>query len=141
MSQKTYRVLILEDDFVLARAIDESTKDALTVEHTNTLASAVDRLTTKGLPVLDAMLVDLTLPNGAGLDVIRKLRRVAPDVPMVILTGGSVTRADVIAAGAYGLLYKPALSDEIIDVVAKAIATESVSKEFAPIEKALKGNQ
>lgn len=140
MTHDHYRVLVLEDDVVLARAIDDSTKESLIVEHAGTLADAVDRIIAKGLPTIDALLVDLTLPNGAGLDVIRKLRRVS-DIPMVILTGGSVNRLDARIAGACDILYKPAMPDEIIDAIAKAIATDSVSKEFAPLEKALKGNR
>lgn len=141
MTRDHYRVLVVEDDVVLAKAIDDSTKDSLVVEHAGTLADAVDRLIAKGLPTIDALLVDLTLPNGRGLDVVRKLHMVSPDIPMVILTGGSVQRADAIAAGACEILYKPAMPDEIIDAIAKAIATDSVSKEFAPLEKALKGTR
>ncbi|WP_322891819.1 MULTISPECIES: response regulator [unclassified Yoonia] len=53
-------------------------------------------------------LVDLGLPDGSGLDLIRNLAHMTPRVPVIIGTSGDETARDaVIRAGADGFLAKP----------------------------------
>ncbi len=52
-----------------------------TVDH---LASALDRISAGHV---DAILLDLTLPDASGLDMIARVRAVAPSIPMIVLTG------------------------------------------------------
>jgi FixJ family two-component response regulator len=43
---------------------------------------------------VDAVLSDLRMPGADGLELVRRMQTVAPDVPVVILTGhGNVTYA------------------------------------------------
>jgi two-component system response regulator RegA len=60
--------------------------------------------------------VDLRLPDGSGLDVVRRLKQVDPETAIVVLTGyGSIATAlDAIRLGAAHYLTKPADVDEII---------------------------
>ena len=61
-------------------------------------------------------IVDLRLPGGTGLEVVRILRRVVPGARVVVLTGyGSIATAlEAIALGAANYLTKPASVDEIL---------------------------
>lgn len=53
-------------------------------------------------------LVDLGLPDGSGLDLIRSLARMTPRISVIIGTSGDETAQDaVIRAGANGFLAKP----------------------------------
>lgn len=61
-------------------------------------------------------IVDLRLPGGTGLEVVRILRRAVPGARLVVLTGyGSIATAlEAIALGAANYLAKPASVDEIL---------------------------
>ena len=54
------------------------------------------------------IVVDLGLPDGDGLDLIRDLARAVPRVPVILATSGSTElEADALAAGADAFLPKP----------------------------------
>jgi DNA-binding response OmpR family regulator len=36
---------------------------------------------------VDIVLLDLGLPDGDGMDTVRRVRRLAPQVPLIVLTG------------------------------------------------------
>ena len=52
--------------------------------HVATLADARDHL---GREVMDVVLLDLSLPDSSGLDTVTKVLRVAPRMPVVVMTG------------------------------------------------------
>ena len=60
--------------------------------------------------------VDLRMPGGSGLDLVRSLREVDPTTQVVVLTGyGSIaTAVEAIRLGARQYLTKPADADEIL---------------------------
>jgi DNA-binding NtrC family response regulator len=77
----------------------------------------------KQLPV-DAVLLDLKLPGWHGLKVLKKIKRGAPDVPVIIITGfASIESAvDTIKQGAFDYLAKPFSPEELRVMVRKALA-------------------
>lgn len=60
--------------------------------------------------------VDLQLPDGNGLEVLRGLREIRADMKLVMLTGYSsiVTTIDAVKLGAVYYLCKPAGADDIV---------------------------
>jgi len=73
-----------------------------------------------GLP--DFAVIDLRLPSGSGLEVVRLVKRRSPRTVMLVLTGyGSIATAlDAVALGATHYLTKPATIDEILAGFARA---------------------
>jgi signal transduction histidine kinase/CheY-like chemotaxis protein len=55
------------------------------------------------------IILDLSLPDAHGLEAIHRIRNVAPDVPIIVLTGASdeVMALDALHAGAQDYLLKP----------------------------------
>jgi signal transduction histidine kinase len=82
------RILVVEDnlgDADLIRALlEESTTSAYEVEHVTRLSQAIRKLCEDPY---DAIMLDLRLPDGAGVDTVTTLRPVADDTPIVVLTG------------------------------------------------------
>jgi two-component system cell cycle response regulator len=81
-------LLFVEDERSLAHAIQESLATAKSprfrVTHAPALADALREL---GERDFDAILLDLTLPDARELDAPLAIRKAAPDVPIVVLTG------------------------------------------------------
>jgi DNA-binding NtrC family response regulator len=72
---------------------------------------------------LDAALVDLTLPNGDGIEAIRIARKTRPDLPCIVLSARSDTPSVVLAmkAGAVDYLTKPCRQSTLLSTVSRAI--------------------
>ena len=72
----------------------------------------------KGEPP-ELAVVDLRMPGGSGLDVVRELKALEPAMRILVLTGyGSiVTAVEAIKLGATNYLTKPADADEILNVL------------------------
>jgi phosphoserine phosphatase RsbU/P len=84
------RILLVEDNPGDARLIREHLADvastAYHLTHAQDLTNGLATLTTAPT-TFDAVLLDLSLPDGEGLGNILRLRAEAPQVPVVVLTG------------------------------------------------------
>jgi signal transduction histidine kinase len=83
------RVLLVEDnpgdvDLVREHLADARTPPRVELEHAERVADAVARLGGGGI---DAVLLDLSLPDARGLEALHRMRAAAPAVPVVVLTG------------------------------------------------------
>jgi CheY-like chemotaxis protein len=59
----------------------------------------------------NAVLIDLGLPDGSGIDLIRRLAKAAPRLPAILATSGEESlREEALAAGADAFLAKPIAS-------------------------------
>ncbi|MGY5764790.1 response regulator transcription factor [Brachybacterium sp. DNPG3] len=67
----------------------------------------------------EVLVVDLQLPDGTGIDVMRKARELDPEQKMLVLTSFDDDAAlrESRAAGAAGLMLKSARSREIVDAI------------------------
>jgi len=110
------QVLILEDEpntrKLLAKTIADNEQLELSVA-SGTLTEAIEHLEQHGYP--DLLLVDLGLPDGNGIDLIRcvKLNNKAAEIMVISSFGDESNVVDAIEAGASGYLYKDESLDEI----------------------------
>jgi two-component system, chemotaxis family, chemotaxis protein CheY len=72
----------------------------------------------------DLVLLDLLMKGMYGLDVLRKLRQMDPTARVIIVSADiqDLSQEMVQAAGAAGLLNKPAEPAEVIDMVGQIIS-------------------
>ncbi len=113
-----------EDAFVIQKQLrHEAGELPLEIEHVETLGAALERVQHKGL---DCVLLDLGLPDGRGLNNLRRLQGVAPDLPIVILSGieDERTAASAVQTGAFAYIVKRPIgqSEALIPVLQDAIA-------------------
>ncbi len=105
----TSRLLLIDDDIRLAAMVGDYLRAAgLAVDHASNLAAGREQLAT-GL--FDALVLDLMLPDGDGLDLCRELR-VSPrtrHLPLLMLTarGEPLDRIVGLEMGADDYLPKP----------------------------------
>lgn len=87
---RSLRVLLVEDDVPHARLIAERLRDVPDIELAATcecLADAIARARELGPRGLDAVLLDLGLPDSEGVDTVRLFHLAAPRIPIVVLSG------------------------------------------------------
>ncbi len=89
---------------------------------------------------VDLALVDLRMPDLDGLEVLRQLQVLHPDVPTLILTAfaGIETAIDALRAGAYDYLSKPFRMEEIRLVVRRALEQRRLRAENLRFQQELR---
>ena len=77
----------------------------------------------------DIILADLAMPGASGLDVARRLKEIAPGVPVVLVTGWEVTiqPEQLRAVGIINVLHKPFRIEQLTEIVRSATAQKNVS--------------
>jgi diguanylate cyclase (GGDEF)-like protein len=90
MNDDRIRVLLVEDNPGDARLVVEMLKDeggaGFELEHVTTVRAAVDRLADEETPI-DAVLLDLSLPDEHGLETVRRVVAATPRAVVVVMTG------------------------------------------------------
>ena len=88
----------------------------------------------------DLLLTDQRMPVLDGLELLERVRRLAPDLPVVLMTAfGSVSSAvEAIKRGAADYLTKPFEREELLLVVDKAIRQRRLEAEVATLRGALR---
>ncbi|WP_256842275.1 response regulator transcription factor [Ornithinimicrobium cryptoxanthini] len=110
-------VLVVEDDALIVAFIRTAlTKAGHRVRSATTGTAALDRVRRKHV---DVVLLDLSLPDIDGLEVLRTLRAERHDVPVVVLTARSdpADRAVAEALGVRDYLVKPVALADLCRVV------------------------
>jgi DNA-binding NtrC family response regulator len=81
----------------------------------------------------DLVLTDMSMPGMSGLDVLAEMKRLAPHVPVVIITAfGTIrTAVEAMRGGAFEYVAKPVNDDELRLVVAKALQHKALEEENA----------
>ncbi|MBN9364879.1 MULTISPECIES: response regulator transcription factor [unclassified Devosia] len=107
------RILLIEDDYVLGEAIrDHVRADGHGVDWMQRLDDARAALDTVEYGLI---LLDLSLPDGRGLDLLKQLRRAGNPVPVIVTTAQDqvAIRIEGLNAGADDYLVKPFDLDEL----------------------------
>ena len=88
------------------------------------------------------VLLDLKLPDGTGIDVLRELQRQAPGTPVVVVSGrGSVTEAvEAMRVGATEYIEKPFSRERLFEVLDRILRPPQLGGETDP-EKVADGGR
>lgn len=107
------RILIVEDDAVLANGMKIGLE--LTGDTVDSVSNCADARAALASPIFDAVVLDLMLPDGSGLDILNELRRSGDRMPVLLLTALDevVDRVKGLDAGADDYLGKPFDLDEL----------------------------
>ncbi|MBD3221012.1 response regulator [bacterium] len=75
------------------------------VQHVTTLAAAVDRLSAE---IFDAIILDLHLPDGAGVELVLQIKTLQPEAAIVVMTGmhDEMVGVEAVRAGAQDYVIK-----------------------------------
>jgi two-component system, cell cycle response regulator CtrA len=108
------RVLLIEDDSTIARSIELMLRsEGLNVYTTDLGEEGIDL---GKLYDYDIIVLDLTLPDMSGFDVLKALRVAKVQAPILVLSGNAVVEAKVKALGfgADDYMTKPFNKDELV---------------------------
>jgi signal transduction histidine kinase len=139
MPNRSIQVLLIEDDDVDATQVRRTLRDdpeEFRLHWVTTLQEGLDRL---GKGEIDAVLLDLHLPDSHGVDTVVRLRENDPEVPVVVLTlaHDPEIALGALAAGAQDFLVKEELG--IASVLCRTIRYAIERRKMAQQQRRLEG--
>ena len=107
------RILVVDDEPQILRALETNLRGA--GYEVATAATAEHALTTAAMRPPDAVILDLVLPDGSGIDVCRELRSWS-SAPILVLSvvGDETEKVAALDAGADDYVQKPFGIDELL---------------------------
>jgi DNA-binding NarL/FixJ family response regulator len=118
------KILIVEDEPSLSSTLVRATETYFTPVTAASKTAAID-MVDHGEQVV-AAIIDIGLPDGSGLEVVKRLRDRAPDMPILVLTGSNephaINEAQLLRAE---YVVKPFFTDNVARFVQRALAHRS----------------
>jgi DNA-binding NtrC family response regulator len=129
------RILVVDDDRNVAAAIRNLLVDAgFEVDVAYSVEQAGDMIS---CGLYDGALIDLALPDGSGLDVLRCCREADPAIATLILTsyGSLETKARAQGLGAKDFLAKPAGRDVLLPAIDRALHSTRLARQLRTLRR------
>jgi len=144
MKRQRIHLLLIEDSPDDAVLIQEFLADArqaeFEVEHVEWLSKALARL---ALGNIDAVLLDLQLPDSRGLDTFRAVQQAAPALPVVVLSGfeDETTALTAVQEGAQDYLVKGHVGTGVLErtvryAIERSRSARALAERNAELERA-----
>lgn len=130
-------LLLVDDDCHLAESMSEWLRDqGYDVETASTISAAQNAIRSSSF---DIILTDLRLGADDGFGLIEFTKRHRPESSVLVITGYATpeTAVDAVRAGAFDLLTKPLIDDELTLAIDRAIAQREVSQENEQLRQQL----
>jgi len=131
----TYNVLVVDDEDVIRKGM----RRILEAEGYQVTTSASGRTAIEKIQEqdFDVVITDLKMPGMDGIEVLKTIKILQPEVPVIIITGYSTvdTAVDAMKNGAFDYIAKPFASSLIIEKVQKAVAHKALAVESLSVNK------
>jgi DNA-binding NtrC family response regulator len=138
MMDLTAQILVIDDDKAMRDACYQIlSRQGYQIE---LAANARQGLTLLERISFDVILLDLVMPDLDGLETLKKIRGIDPEIEVIIITGyGTIQSAvESIKAGAFHFLSKPFVPDDLRHVVSRALEKRRLDLENLYLRQELK---
>lgn len=135
---KKVNILIVDDEEIVRDSLSSWLReDGYEVE---TVESGVKALEILSLKEWNLLLVDLKMPGMDGLQLMTEVKKVNPEIPIIIMTAYATveTAVKAIKNGAYDYLVKPFNPEDLSITIQKILEHEQLVKENLYLRKELK---
>lgn len=133
------KILIVDDESFICENLERILKEEH--YHTSTAPDGRTALSFLKEEPVDLVFLDLNLPDTSGLEILRTIKELDPDLLVIIITGyASVESAvEALKMGAYDYIKKPFKADVIKLIVKLALEAQNLKKEVRCLKKQHEG--
>ncbi len=131
---KTIRVFVIDDHAIVREGVKQilaETSDMICTGDADNGHEAI-RLARKG--EFDILLLDLSMPERGGIEILKQIRKEAPEIKVLVLSMHKEDQYAVrtLKAGASGYLNKQSAPDELVVAIREVlVGRKYISKELA----------
>lgn len=132
------RILVADDEESMRFLLREvMTREGYEVETATNGAEAVHKVQEQDF---DLAILDVKMPQMDGLEALREIRQVQPQLTVLMMTafGSGQTALEAIRQGAYDFFTKPFELDEMRIVVRRALEKQALVRQIANLEQRLR---
>jgi DNA-binding NarL/FixJ family response regulator len=117
------RVLIADDHAIVRKGLREILREASETTVVGEAANGSEAIAQAEAGEWDVVVLDITMPGLNGLEVLRRLKRLRPQLPVLMLSmhSGHHYVAGSLKAGASGYLNKETAPEELVSAIHTAI--------------------
>ncbi|AJY70353.1 hypothetical protein RW64_12565 [Geobacter sulfurreducens] len=119
-------VLVVDDEAIIREGLRRILeKEGYHVETSASGQIALERLQDENYGLV---ITDLKMPGMSGMEVLKAIKVLQPEVPVIIITGFSTvdTAVEAMKNGAFDYIAKPFTPDQITEKVRKALEQRAV---------------
>jgi two-component system invasion response regulator UvrY len=115
------RVIIVDDHPVVRRGLKQIIAAEQGMQVVGEAENAQEAIRVIRRTVCDAVVLDITLPDGSGLDVLGRLKSERPTLPVLIMSihDEELYALRVLKTGASGYLMKNSIPEELVKAIRK----------------------
>jgi two-component system, NarL family, invasion response regulator UvrY len=117
------RIMLVDDHPIVRRGLRGILVDAFTDATIEEVGTGTEAIAIASAQRWDIVILDLTLPDGSGLDVLKRVREAQNRVPVLVLSMHAAEQfaRRAISAGASGYLTKDTADAELVNAVTKLV--------------------
>ncbi len=117
------RILIADDHAIVRAGLKQFIADQLDMEVTGEAATGAETIALVRSQEFDVVLLDISMPDKNGIDTLKSLKQIRPDLPVLILSGHAEEQyaVNLLRAGASGYLNKETASTQLVGAVRTAV--------------------
>jgi len=132
------KILIIDDEAAIRDSLETLLSlEGFRVDLAGDGHTGLDQLTRS---TYDLLLLDLALPGESGIDLLPRIKSLAPDLPVIMITAyGTVGNVvDAIRAGASNFIQKPWDNEKLLADIRVAIGKNRAEQEVVHLKRTLK---
>lgn len=137
MNERT-RILVVDDELVIRESLSDWLQES--GYYVRTVEDGTKALMQVKQREWDIILVDLKMRGMDGIEVMREIKKIHKDLPIIIITGYPTvdTAVEAMKEGAYDYIVKPFNPEEIDLIIRNIIAHQKLARENIFLRKELK---
>jgi len=118
------RVLVADDHAVVRQGLKQILSEEPDILEVGEAGSGAEALRLSREAEWDVVILDITMPDGSGLDILRELRHEKPQLPVLVLSVHSEDQyaLRVLRSGAAGYLTKECAPQELVEAVRRVVS-------------------
>lgn len=113
------RILIADDHQIVRAGLKQFIAGEIDMQVVAEAATGAEALAAAARGGIDVVLLDISMPDQSGVDVLKRLKRVHPGLPVLILSGYAEQQyaLNLLRGGAAGYLNKEAADSELVGAI------------------------
>ena len=117
------RILIADDHAIVRAGLKQFIADQLDMEVTGEAATGAETIALVRSQDFDVVLLDISMPDKNGIDTLKTLKQIRPELPVLILSAHAEEQyaVNLLRAGASGYINKETASTQLVGAVRTAV--------------------